>query len=117
MVTAEERVQAAFAHVCITSPQGEFYLPASAAAEYLDACSRAGLAIAGVEAFQRDGVNLKPRLDLIADFSELLATSSETWTTVAASSIGEALHFVRSVVGEQSALWLSFVAVAEAERK
>jgi hypothetical protein len=92
------------------SSGSEFYVRADTAAAYLDACEQHGLVILGVEAFERRGDKLKPRLDLVADFSSLLDSNGD-WKEAIAASHREALRFLAEVVKENSGLVINVAAV------
>ncbi len=87
----------------------EFYVRADAAAAYVDECARRGLVVLGLEAFDRQEGRLKPRLDLIADFSNLV-DSKKAWSEAVATSHAEALQFLKDAVGEDSGLVVNVVA-------
>ncbi|MDP3273828.1 MAG: hypothetical protein Q8Q09_01445 [Deltaproteobacteria bacterium] len=88
MVSMLETLRSAFSDSGFTSG-AEFYVRADVAAAYLDACAEHSLVVLGVEAFDRHGDKLKPRVDLIADFSRILESSSD-WNE--AIEIGCATH-------------------------
>lgn len=109
---AENLVQQGFADVG-TKRGGEFYLPASAAGRYVDACVQQSLAIVGVEVFRLEGVKLRPDLSLIADFSSVV-TGEETWDNAVRLTGADAHRFVGEVPSERDVL-VNFTVLSEEE--
>lgn len=112
MVRVEEALESMFSDSGFSSG-GEFYVRADAAVAYLDACARNGLVVLGVEAFDRSGGKLRPRWDLIADFSGLRESNNNDWTATVKASHREAIRFVHANVKEDSGLVINVVVAEE----
>jgi hypothetical protein len=105
-VTEEEkRVREKFADVGYVSG-GEFYVPAHVSVSFLDACVSESLAVVGMEVFSRCEERLRPNLNLIADFSEIVNTT-DPWEKTVGDSVKEALAFLANVPRELEP-WINF---------
>ncbi len=113
-IDAEDRLHQEFADAGTRRGQ-EFYVPPSAVGSFIDACVRESLAIAGLEVFWLQGVQLKPDLSRIADFSSLLAGEGG-WDALVAESAAEAHRFVARVALEPDTL-VNLALVSEAQHR
>jgi hypothetical protein len=105
-VTEEEkRVREKFADVGYFSG-GEFYVPAHVSLSFLDVCAGELLAVVGIEVFSRCEERLRPNLDLIADFSEIVNTTGP-WKKIVGDSLEEARAFLANVPPELEP-WINF---------
>lgn len=112
---AETQLQQTFADVG-TEHAGEFYVPASAAERYIDACVHQSLAIAGIELFRvgTEGT-LKPDLRHIADFSTMF-TGNDAWDATVRATAAEAHQFVRQAPSGED-VRLNFTLLSKEERR
>lgn len=113
-IDAEERLQQEFADVG-TKHGREFYVSASAVGRYIDACVRESLAIAGLDVFWLQGVQLKPDLSRIADFSSLFV-GERGWDALVAGAAVEAREFVARVALEPEVL-VDFVLISAEQHR
>ncbi|MCL2779809.1 MAG: hypothetical protein FWD73_17600 [Polyangiaceae bacterium] len=109
--TAEKRIQEAFASVGLEYG-GEFFILASTADRYIDACVQESLAIGGIEAFWLQGKKLKPNLNQIADFSSIF--TGKDWNSIVRETAAEAHRFVRQIPVEAD-VRLNFTLLSERE--
>jgi hypothetical protein len=72
------------------------YFPPDVATDIIDACDAADVAVIGIEGFEIRAGMIRPRLDLIADFSAL---SDAPWRTFRSQCNAEARGFLRSISG------------------
>lgn len=95
-MSSEDRIQQAFVDVGMVRG-GEFYVPATAAGRYTDACVLESLAIVGVECFRFEEGSLKPDLSQIADFSMMFTSGNMNWNLLIQATAAEAQRFLRQI--------------------
>jgi hypothetical protein len=89
---------------------GERYFDVGVGSDYIDACVENDFAIIGIEGFDMVNDALAPRMDLIADFSELTAP---TWREFKDHSIRSARAFVNQI--HDSSVLLNFAVLSRSE--
>jgi hypothetical protein len=87
---------------------GELYLPLEAARRLVERCREKSIAILGVEAFDVLAGKIRPRVDLIADFSDEFDRLSD-WNETVARTTQDALSFLDAVAHGAPTLHLSFI--------
>ena len=90
---------------------GDVYLPPAAALDFAHICRRESLAIAGIEGFERIGGKLRPRLDLITDWSGVHAAD---WPARVRECLDNSLSFITSLPKNEDIV-LSFTVLSEQE--
>lgn len=110
--SGEMRIQSAFSDVSFESG-GECYFSLSSADEIIDMCSDEELAIIGIEVFAKSNGNLRPELELIADFSSTI-NHSFSWDEVVTQTTASARIFVRRIVTSPKR-WLNLTLMSEGE--
>ncbi len=80
---------------------GNLYLPPSVALTLVDAADRADLAVLGLEGFVLESGGLRPRLDLIADYS---SAEGSTWADYRRACNSSARTFLRALPDTQGIL-------------
>ena len=111
-LNAEQVVMAAFADVGFESG-AEFFIPSSFAVQFLKECHRVRLAVVGIEGFKRLGDNVRPHMELVADFSSLFEATQD-WSATLERSHTEARAFLaaNNFAGD---VWWNFVLLEESE--
>jgi hypothetical protein len=87
---------------------GEVYLPIEAAVRLVTECTDRFVAIVGAEAFHVEGRDVRPRVDLIADFSMVLE-GAQPWEAKVARTTTDAARFVEMVRRQDPSLFVNFV--------
>ena len=87
--------------------KGELYLPVDVARNLVGRCRERSIVILGVEAFELLDGKILPRLDLIADFSEALETST-VWSETVTGTAVDAGRFLDEVERTAPALYVNF---------
>jgi len=94
MVT-EQGLREAFAARSLVRGSEQYFAPGAALA-FMDACTEHDLAPVGIEGFDVRRAEVSPRLDQIADFSELAA---EPWTVFKEKALATARTFLEKSEG------------------
>lgn len=90
---------------------GELYLPPVQALEFSRRCREASLCVVGVECFERAGENVRPRLDLVADWSDVDAA---TWAARVRACHASTVTFLQRLPAEPPLL-VTLTVLAEDE--
>jgi len=89
--------------------EGEAYFPLDTARLLVDRCRDRGLPILGVEAFELvEGRQLRPRVELIADFSAVV-DSTLSWERKVRQTTVDALAFIDSILVAAPDLLVTFI--------
>ena len=87
--------------------KGELYLPLEAARRLVERCREKRIAILGVEAFDILAGEIRPRVDLIADFSDAF-DSAPDWIEAVVRTAQDAISFLDAAADGGPTLHVNF---------